>query len=148
MNRISNYWLNIENKKLFIAFFGFILVAIIMFIILAYGLIYGSYNSQESSNIDPNGPAEEYTKEQAELEKEFLDDDKASSRVSQLIDSLPYKGTYFSLSYDYGTLQFTLSLLQENESQGLSEYGNFIKANGIDASLVDENLIKTTSSSL
>lgn len=148
MDTIKKYWQNTENKKLILIFGSFIVVLIFLFIFFSFKILFGSSNSQLSPNTDPNGPDEEYTREQKELEDQFLDEDKRSSRVSQLIDNLPYKGTNFSLIYDYGSLQFTLILLQGKESAGLEEFAGFIKANGIDASLIDKNLVKQTSPSL
>lgn len=148
MDTIKNYWQNTESKKLILVSGSFIIILIVLFIFFSFKILFGTNNSQISPNIDPNGPDEEYTREQKELEDQFLDDDKKSSRVSQLIDNLPYKGTNFSLIYDYGSLQFTLVLLEGNESAGLEEFAGFIKANGIDASLIDKNLIKQTSPSL
>lgn len=148
MDTIKNYWQNTENRKLILAFGSFIIVLIILFIFFSFRILFGSSNSQISPNADPNGPDEEYTREQKELEDQFLNEDKESSRVSQLIDNLPYKGTNFSLTYDYGSLQFTLILLQGNESAGLEEFAGFIKTNGINASLIDKNLVNQTSPNL
>lgn len=148
MGTIKNYWQNTENRKLLLVFVSFIIILIVLFIFFSFKILFGSSSSQLSPNTDPNGPDENYTREQKELEDQFLDDDKKSSRVSQLIDNLPYKGTNFSLIYDYGSLQFTLILLEGNESAGLEEFARFIKTNGIDASLIDKNLTKQTSPSL
>ncbi|GEM_PF-3402042 len=148
MDNIKTGWSNIQNKKTFLLFLVFALAGFMVFIFLVFSILGRPPSNQKPSSADPDGPGEEYTKEQKELEDEFLDKDKESSRVSQLIDKLPYKGSNFLLEYSYGSLQFTLTLNEKAQSQGLAEFNQFLSANSIDANRMEENLIKKTSPSL
>lgn len=146
IDTLKQNWAAIENKRRFSLFVILVLTSFIVFLFLVFIILGRPLADPNSSGPDPKGPDEKYTDEQNKLEGEFQDEDQASSRVSQLISKLPYKGTNFSLSYDYGTFKFTLVLNQAKPSEGLSEYNQFLITSGIEPKLIEKNFKKETSS--
>ncbi len=50
----------------------------------------------------------------------------------RLIKKLPYQGSFFSLSYDYGADSFTLVISKDNSASGSAEADGFLKYNQLD----------------
>jgi hypothetical protein len=67
-----------------------------------------------------------------------------TASISALIGKLPYQGTYFSLSYDFASDSFLLSLSTTNQTQGEMEFENFLKQNGV----LDKNWLENLTTNL
>jgi ABC-type lipoprotein release transport system permease subunit len=61
--------------------------------------------------------------------------------VGQLLIKLPHQGTNFWLGYDYVDLQFIATISKANQTQGLTELDNYLKANNIQSRDWITNLI-------
>jgi hypothetical protein len=133
------------EKKKFTLLVIVSLLGFFSFVFIAFSLLNRPITSTDSGE-DPFGPGEEYTKGQNEIEAEFFDEDQASSRVTNLISKLPYTGTNFELSYDYENLSFVLTLNSQNQTAGLTEFGQFLITNGVRKDLIERNLVQQTDS--
>lgn len=52
--------------------------------------------------------------------------------VSQLVFKTPYSGNNFKLSYDFQNNVFTVTINQNNQQAGNTEFDQYLKQNGID----------------
>jgi hypothetical protein len=68
---------------------------------------------------------------------------KGGTEISSLIQRLPYRGTYFSLYYNYSDDIFILFLDKNKSAAGETEFENFLKQNGI----LDKSWIKNLNQS-
>jgi len=91
-------------------------------------------------------PTKEVEKPQSDKPYQLVTDEdekqlKIDAAILQLIKKLPYPGTNFSLSYDYSTDVFTLSLKAGNENDGNAEFDSFLISNQIESRNYLKNLI-------
>ncbi len=65
------------------------------------------------------------------IQQQEADYVKQSATVGKLITKLPFNGSYSSMSYNFDTNQFTISLKKGSEETGNKEIDSFLSENGI-----------------
>lgn len=120
------------KKRSFYLLVLFCVVLFLAFLLLIFNLITSTPRNipitPTPTNVPPGSSKTEY--EMAEPIK--------GEEISKLIDKTPYKGAYFSFTYEPNEALFYLYIDPANESRGNKEFNEFLKQNGID----DRTLIK------
>lgn len=84
----------------------------------------------QSSNFEPINRPESREEYQtiSTSDRVFLDQ---SSKVSDLINKLPKKGSFFSMSYNFKGSRFLAVLDKDNQARANEEFDRFLSENGI-----------------
>lgn len=135
--------MNLKNKKIIFLIGASILVIAWLFIslfILLRPLSSTQQNSQNTQNTQtqtsptPTPYAEQsegYKNSTSQINKQSAPLIQHDSAVGTLLNKLPYKGTNFSMSYDFDTNSFVVIINKFNQDEGNKEFDTFLKNNGV-----------------
>lgn len=84
-----------------------------------------------ASSIDERLYSEEYKKEAAETNKQEQSQIEKDKLVAKFIDTLPYKGSFFSASLNLNTGRVEIVIDDANKAQGEVEFDEYLKNNQI-----------------
>lgn len=131
----------------------FLIIITIVLIVLALFPSVGTKNTNLNTTIPTPTTTEIIIPTPSDLNKEAISTVTYSTQAAQLnqraflltnlILLLPYQGNLFSLTYDFETDSFSLTLNSQSAIEAKEEFEKFLNQNGIQSSLWIENIITT-----
>lgn len=88
-----------------------------------------------------NDYSESYIKKAQEIENSERAEREKGQQVGKLLSLVPYKGTYFSISFDYAQVNFVVELNKSHLSEANQEFDAFLIKNGIQSRSWIKNLV-------
>lgn len=146
----------LKTKKVFFLIFIIIVVLLSFYLFFLEAEKNGKNQQPESfptptpfsAPIKPNdglppipGQSEEYKKSAEDIGTTVAPILKKDSIIGDLLNKLPYFGSNFSISYDYGQNQFKVVVASDEKIEGEKEFNDFLKTNRIDNRSWFDNLI-------
>jgi hypothetical protein len=120
-----------KTKKYFpIMLIGALAICVVIGIMI-YTIVGTSKQKQNQQGISSD-PNDSYNKSYDEIQAKEQANPDPLQKAADLRSKLPYKGTNFSLDFDYDKQTFVLTLKKSNQAAGNSEFEQFIQANGVD----------------
>jgi hypothetical protein len=125
-------------------FIFFSLVLVFLFIVFILAIFFNNSGGLVKRNVMPTitpflNPGEAVSTF-SKPSKNELEDIKKYGKVGDLINLLPYTGSYFYLDFDFAKNTFVLTLDKNNIAKGNSNFDVFLKKNGIQDRSWFENL--------
>lgn len=136
-NRLKSY----PNRNKIIFFLVSVVVFFIIFIWSVFFLLKNDLTSK--SNTVPNdGPDDAYN---ASVEKQIKENEpieRASYKVTEFIQTLPYSGSLINLSYSYDSGEFKLMYKTNDFKAAKTEFNSLLSKNGITEQQIKKDLIE------
>ncbi len=140
LNEFTNFK-SYPNRNKIVIFFTSTFVFFIVFLWAVYSLLRNDLTSKDNT-VPNDGPGDEYNQIVERQIKENEPVERASYKITEFIQTLPYSGSLINLTYSFDTGEFKLTYKTKDFEEAREEYINLLTKNGITEKQIERDLIE------
>lgn len=129
------------NRNKIVFFLISVVVFFLVFLWVVFFLLRNDLTSKENT-VPNDGPGDAYN---ASVEKQIKENEpveRASYKVTEFIQTLPYSGKLINLSYSFESGEFKLTYKTSDFNGARSEFSSLLSENGITEKQIKKDLIE------
>ncbi len=137
LNKLKTY----PNRNKIVFFLVSVAVFFVIFLWSIYFLLGNDLTSKENT-VPNDGPDDAYN---ASVEKQIKENEpveRASYKVTEFIQTLPYEGSLINLTYSFESGEFKLTYKTSDFNGAKLEFNNLLSKNGITEKQIKKDLIE------
>jgi len=123
----------------------FFLISVVVFFIIFLWSIYfllGNNLTSKENTVPNDGPGDTYNTNVEKQIKENEPVERASYKITEFIQTLPYSGELINLSYSYESGEFKLTYKTNDFKNAKLEFNNLLSKNGITEQQIKRDLVE------